>query len=89
MKTISVEVPENVYALGEALKGMVAAVDQAVSDGWQPGVDIPVIITAAFQNLVPAIQSVKGASDEVKSAPFESAKALELAVTDIVKTLVT
>ena len=53
----------------ELMEGLTALVDayfEAVKDGWQLGQDLPVIITAAVQKLLPAFQGIEKLGSEIK-----------------------
>jgi hypothetical protein len=88
MKVIQVEVPAAVEKFSAELSNFVMAVEKALSDGWQPGQDIPAIISSSIQDLVPAISDLKGAGDDLKAAPYASAKAMSIHMTDMVEALI-
>lgn len=90
MKTVikQVEVPEAMDKFGTELKNFVVAVETALADGWQMGQDLPVIITSAVQNLVPAISDVKAAGDDLTADPVMSAKSMSLNLADMIAPLV-
>ena len=56
---VKVQVGKEVYELGQGVAGFVTAVSQALKDGWQIGQDIPVVMSAALTQLVPALQGVE------------------------------
>lgn len=68
---LEVEVAKEAYELGEGLASMVLAVKDALKDGFQPGQDLPAVVTAAFTKLVPAVEGMDKLDDELK----EDAKA--------------
>jgi len=59
-KKIELEVPKEITEIGEALGTLLSAIGTSLSDGFQPGTDIPVIITTAIATLGTA---VNGAQD--------------------------
>ncbi len=63
---VQTEVAKEVYELGVGLDKMVGAVQHALKDGWQPGQDIPVLLTSAMTDLVPAIQGAEKIAEEAK-----------------------
>ncbi len=51
-KMVSVEVEEKSYDVGQAVKEIVKAAKQALDDGFQPGQDVPAILTASITQLI-------------------------------------
>lgn len=66
VQDVTVKVSKEAYELGEGLKKFVLSIKGALADGWQPGQDIPVVLTAALSDLVPAVQGVEKVKEEVK-----------------------
>ena len=66
---ITEKVCKESYELVSGLDKFVGAVTQALSDGWQPAQDIPVIISSAVIDLVPAIQGADKISAEYAQKP--------------------
>jgi hypothetical protein len=64
-KTIEVPVAAATFDLGSHLGKFIAAVKQAVADGWQPGADLPAVISSAVEELVPAVADLQKLGDEV------------------------
>ena len=89
LKKKEIEVPEAADALGEKLANFIKVLDQALEDGWQTGSDLPVILSAAVVELVPALSQFKAASEDLKAYPYESGKAIALHLADIVKACAT
>lgn len=89
LKQKTIEVPEAVDAFGEKLKNFCLALDKAIEDGWQMGQDLPVLMSAAITELVPAISQVKAAGEDLKAYPYESGKCLALHLADVVKAFAT
>lgn len=75
-KLIEVEVSVETHELGQGLAKMIASVKQALADGWQPGTDLPVIISSAVSDLVPAVQGV----DKIGAEMAENKQAFANAV---------
>lgn len=65
-KVVEVQVTKEAYELAEGLKQIVMAIQEATTDGWQTTQDLPVIITKAITNLVPAIAGAEKISEEAK-----------------------
>lgn len=63
---VELEASKETYELCEGIGAVTKAVKEALADGWQPGTDMPAIITAAITNLVPAMQGVEKIPAEVK-----------------------
>lgn len=78
METIKVEIelPKEAYELAKGLGAFGAAVKAALADGWQIGQDMPVIITAAVANVVPALEGASAVTDEAKLDPVGFGQAL-------------
>ena len=53
--------------LGEGAAAFIIKLKEALADGWQTGTDLPVAVTAAISDLVPAIQGAEKIGDEVKN----------------------
>jgi hypothetical protein len=82
-KMVQVEVSEKGYDLGIALKNIVAAAKQACDDGFQPGQDVPAILSAAVANLLPVMNNIKEIANEPIENPEAFTKALSIPVTEI------
>ena len=68
-KKIELEVPKEITEVGEALGSILSAVGVALQDGFQPGTDIPVIITSAIAQLGTAISGAQEIPGEFTEAP--------------------
>jgi hypothetical protein len=53
---LEVEVSKEAHELVQGLDKFVGALQDALKDGWQMGTDMPLLLSAAFTELVPAIQ---------------------------------
>jgi hypothetical protein len=78
MADLTVSVPDSAHAFAEKLGAFVGEVKKAVADGWQPGSDIPAMLSAVLVDLVPAAAAFTGASADLKSDPFGSVLALAI-----------
>jgi hypothetical protein len=78
MADLTVSVPDSAHAFAEKLGAFVGEVKKAVADGWQPGQDIPAVLSAVLVDLVPAAASFTGAAADLKSDPFGSVLALAI-----------
>jgi len=74
MQTIETKLstPKEVTEVGLALKQILEATAVALGDGFQPGNDIPVIMSSAFGSLVNAISGIQEIGAEVKESPLLS-----------------
>jgi len=63
--SVSVEVSKEAYELGMGLADFAGAVKSALADGWQVGSDVPAVITAALQHLVPAMNGANNLGSEL------------------------
>lgn len=63
---VKLQVSKEAYELGKGLKDLVLNVKKALSDGWQPGQDLPVVIQAVVMDLVPAVQGIEKLDSESK-----------------------
>jgi hypothetical protein len=63
---VSVNVSKESYEHGQGVVGFLMALRQALQDGWQTGQDIPILVTAALTNLVPAMQGADQIALETK-----------------------
>jgi hypothetical protein len=79
----TVDVSKEADELASALVAMVAAVKDALADGWQAGTDIPMIVTKALTVLGPAVDGMEklGAEKDENLAAF--VRALGLAGMDV------
>lgn len=73
MKTVdvSVKLPKESYELSEGLVNTALAIRNALKDGFQPGQDLPVLQSAIFQDLMPAIQGIDDVDDEYKESKLQ------------------
>lgn len=87
MATLSAkcEVSKETYELLIGVARLVEIVKNQVADGWQPGIDIPVIIASAIGDLVPAIQGVEKIKEEIAENKVAFGHALLLGAAEIVR----
>lgn len=78
VKVISIEVSKETHELGQGIRSFVGHVRKALSDGWQPNQDIPVVLQAAFADLVPQIQD----AEKISKEPSENKRAFTKAIND-------
>lgn len=83
-----VEVAKETYELLQGVAGFVASVKKALDDGFQPGTDIPVIISDALAQLVPAVQGAAGIKAEAVENKLAFGQALLLGGAEIVRKVV-
>jgi hypothetical protein len=82
--SVQVEVEKEVYDLLGSVARFVGAVKEALKDGFQPGSDIPAVVLAAYQDLLPAVQLVGQIPGDLMEDKSAFAKAVELGGADIV-----
>lgn len=90
MQTVSVPVTvsKEAYELGQGVVKFVAALKGALSNGFQPGQDIPIVVAAAITELIPAMDGVQLMADELKTDQVAFASAFVLSAKDLVKVFV-
>jgi len=81
---VQVEVEKEVYDLLSAVAKFVAAAKQSLKDGFQAGSDIPAIVLAAYQDLLPAVQLIGQVPGDFQEDKAAFVKAVELGGADIV-----
>ncbi len=76
--TVQVTLPKEAAELAEGIGKFVLAVREATKDGFQVGQDLPVLITSAMADLIPAIQGAEkiGAEFQLSKAGVVMAFAL-------------
>jgi len=57
-KDVTVAVSKESYELGEGMANFIGAMKAALADGFQVGEDIPLLVSAAVTNLVPAVDGI-------------------------------
>jgi len=82
---INQEVSKEAYELAQGLVKFVGAVKAALKDGWQLGSDMPVVVAAAFSELVPAINGATEIPAEYKEDPAAFVNAFVASSGDLVK----
>lgn len=78
-----VEVAKNSDELAQGLVKFVAALKVALADGFQPGSDIPPIVSAAIADIMPVVGNLSKVDDDLAELPVETVRALALAAGDI------
>jgi len=63
---VNEKVSKEAYELALGLKKFVVSIKQSLSDGWQPGSDLPVLLQAVILDLVPAINGIDKIPEEEK-----------------------
>lgn len=84
---VPVSVEAKTYELSQALVKFTGAIKQALADGWQPGSDIPLILSAAFVDLVPVIKDIGAFPDEIKEDKVAFAMSWVLSAKDFAATM--
>lgn len=82
-KTVTVIVDSPAYDMGQGIRAFLAATRKALSDGWQPGSDIPTIVLAAYTDLIPQIGNMSAVLTDVKIDAKDVVKAFTVCAEDI------
>lgn len=83
-----VEIPDETAELIQGLVSFVESVKESLEDGWQPGIDIPVIMMKALNDLPSAIGGINKIGSEAKADPAAMIAAVGIMSSDIYKILV-
>lgn len=81
-KEMSVKVTKESYELSMAVNNLVSKIVEVAQDGWETGSDLPVILTTAMTELLPAMQGLDKIKDE-KEFLKEFIMALSLPMVDL------
>jgi len=87
--SITTEVNTEAHLFGEALANFVGTIDKALEDGWQPGEDLPQILSAALTELAPQVSKFEALKGEFKTDTLYAAKAVNLSAYRIAEALLT
>ncbi len=85
---INVEVSKESYELSKGVGDLVLAIKACVQDGWQPGRDIPIIVSEIIGRLVPALQGVDKIKEEFAEDKGAAVLALTLPLVEVVNSLI-
>lgn len=66
MSELKVHVSKETYELGQGIVGFVVSLKEALEDGFQVGDDVPELVQAALEHLVPALEGAGQIDDEAK-----------------------
>ena len=77
------QLPKETKVVCDALVKLVGEAKKATADGFQPGSDVPKIVSACMMDLLAAISSVGKIGAEHDAAPKESEQAFALAAVEI------
>lgn len=80
---LEIEVSKECHELCLGLDKFVGALQVALADGWQLGTDMPLLLSAAFTDLVPAIQGVDQLGAEFAEDKKAAVKALQNGLAEI------
>jgi hypothetical protein len=84
---IDVEVAKECYELSKGIADLVASIKASLDDGWQPGRDIPALISEVIGRLVPALQGVELLKEEVKEDKAAVVMAIVAPISEVVDSL--
>lgn len=83
-----VTIPDETAELVKGLVAFVASIKESLEDGWQPGIDIPVILMKSLNDLPDAISGIDQLDDEAKEDPAAMIAAVGILAAEIYKILV-
>lgn len=83
LSKIEVQVSKESYELGQGFVRFASAIKNALANGWQPSQDIPVLLTAAMTDLVPAFNGVDKVGTEFEEARAAFLKAWAITGVDM------
>ena len=86
-KDINLTVSKETYELGIGLAEFIGQVKNALEDGWQPGEDLPVMLTSALSVLAPSLQGIEKIKGEYEDNPDAFANAVAITGSEIFKAL--
>lgn len=79
-----VQCTKELLEVGEAFAATFKAARDALSDGWQPGEDIPHIAAAAMSNMLVALDGASKIPAEFRTAKKASVNAIMVPVGDVI-----
>jgi len=90
METIKVELncPKEITEVGLAIKQILDTTAIAIKDGFQPGSDIPIIMSSAFGALVTAIGGIQNLPEEFSYMPVMAALGVLIPVAEGIQSLI-
>lgn len=62
---VNQKVSKEAYELADGVKKTILDIKKALEDGWQPGQDLPAVLSAVMVDLVPAVQGIDKMSVEM------------------------
>ena len=80
---VEIELGDRSVALLRGLSEFLKKTHGALSDGWQPGSDLPAIGMAAFSDLLPVIKDLPEIRDEIRANPDSQALLMALLINEI------
>jgi hypothetical protein len=85
--SVTKDVSKETYELGVALGAMVKEIKKALSDGWQPGQDLPVVFAAIIGNMAQMVEGVQSAKKEQAADPEAFVLACSMALAEVINAL--
>lgn len=80
---VTVVVSKEIYEAGQGVAKFVKAMKVALADGWQAGSDLPVAMSHALSDLVPALNGITEVAAEVAEDKQAAAHAVSLSLCDV------
>ena len=81
------DAPKETKEVKDALVAITKATKQALADGWQPGTDLPAIITVAAAHLLTAVDGMAKIPQEYQEARGGFIKTMGVGMGDIADAL--
>jgi hypothetical protein len=85
MVNMSMEVPKQLNDFANGLAELFAAIKGNLADGFQPGQDLPVLITQAIAKLGPIVNSAQGILPAFKEHPLSAGVVIAVALEKALK----
>lgn len=80
---LNLSVPKEAYALGSGVVKFIQDIRKALADGWQPELDLPILLAAAVKDLGPAVQGIDQLGPELEANKVAFVGAFALAALEI------
>jgi len=80
MQTVKIEVVvgKESHELASGITNLIDEIRKTLADGYSPGEDIPAVLMAAVQHLIPAVQGLENIPDEIEENKVAFIKTMAL-----------
>jgi len=79
-----IECTKEALEMGEGISSFIKATRLALSDGWQVGTDLPVVLSSALMTLIPAIEGMEKLKSEFEGNKEAFANSIYVGLTPII-----